>query len=95
MTYRLADDIMYTLDIKETSMRKTKIDKLGRIVIPISYRKVLNINEETELVLDLKENQVVITPSMSVCRLCNKPLERKGALPVCDVCISKIKSLNM
>ena len=95
MTYRLADDIMYTLDTKETTMRKTKIDKLGRIVIPISYRKVLNINEETELVLDLKENQVVITPAVSACRLCNKPLEREGVLPVCDACISKIKSLNM
>ena len=76
-------------------MRKTKIDKLGRIVIPISYRKALSINEETELVLDLKENQIVVTPSISICRLCNKPLERDGGLPVCDACISKIKSLNM
>ena len=76
-------------------MRKAKIDKLGRIVIPISYRKALSINEETELVLDLKENQIVVTPSISICRLCNKPLERDGALPVCGACISKIKSLNM
>ena len=76
-------------------MRKTKIDKLGRIVIPISYRKALSINEETELVLDLKENQIVVTPSISICRLCNKQLERNGALPVCGACISKIKSLNM
>ena len=76
-------------------MRKAKIDKLGRIVIPISYRKALSIDEETELVLDLKENQIVVTPSISICRLCNKPLERKGSLPVCGACISRIKSLNM
>lgn len=76
-------------------MRKAKIDKLGGIVIPISYRKALSIDEETELVLDLKENQIVVTPSISICRLCNKALERDGALPVCGACISKIKSLNM
>ncbi len=76
-------------------MRRTKIDKLGRIVIPISYRKALSINEETELILDIKENQIVIIPSISVCRICNKPLKQEAQLPVCDTCISKIKSLNM
>ena len=76
-------------------MKKTKVDKLGRIVIPVSYRKSLRISPETELIVNLQENGILITPLKSICKICEKPLENATALPVCNVCISRIKSLNI
>ena len=75
-------------------MKKAKIDKLGRIVIPVSYRKVLHLDQENELILDLRGNEIVITPSTSVCKICSRALEGENALSVCDSCIAKIKSIN-
>lgn len=75
-------------------MKKAKIDKLGRIVIPVSYRKVLHIDQESELILDLRGNEIVITPSTSVCKICSRALEGENALSICDSCIAKIKSIS-
>ena len=37
-----------------------KIDKLGRIVIPKGVREVLNINANEKLIINLKDNKIVI-----------------------------------
>lgn len=72
-------------------MKYIKIDKLGRIVIPISYRKILNINTDTPLKLDCNGRKITITPTNARCVLCNKTLDTDTVLPLCKECINEIR----
>ena len=38
-----------------------KIDNLGRIVIPISYRKALRLKSEDSLTISLKKDEIIIS----------------------------------
>ena len=76
-------------------MKKTKIDKLGRIVIPISYRKELNITTETDIIIECNKSIITISPSSSICKICEKSLDSDSSLPICKNCILKIKSLKI
>lgn len=39
-----------------------KMDSLGRVTIPITFRRILNLEENTELELSLIDNSIIITP---------------------------------
>lgn len=43
-------------------LAKAKITKGGKVSIPSTYRKTLNLKEGTEVVFSLQNNQVTITP---------------------------------
>ena len=73
-------------------MKRAKIDKLGRIVIPIGYRKALRITHESEMTIQLRGNEIIITTSESICKICEQPLDHSHELSICTACISKIKS---
>lgn len=74
-------------------MKQTRIDKLGRIVIPINYRKKLNITENTDIQISFFEDCINIKPVKISCKLCNCNIEPMSPVPICDKCIKKIKSL--
>lgn len=95
LTYRLIDDIMYTLDIIEVCMKKTKVDKLGRIVIPISYRKKLNITCDSEIVVECAKGKITITPTVYVCKICEKSIVKDTKLHICNECVRKIKETDL
>ena len=40
---------------------KRQVDRLGRIVIPISYRKYLNLNENSSVNISLENDSIIIT----------------------------------
>ena len=42
-------------------MKQTKIDKLGRIVIPKDHRRILGIDENTRLTVKCESGQIIIT----------------------------------
>lgn len=73
---------------------KRQIDKLGRIVIPISYRKFLNLSENSYLNITLDDNSIVITPCQKHCALCGNTSNLHNKEPLCNICIQKIKELT-
>lgn len=75
-------------------MKVVKIDSLGRIVIPISFREALGIKPDSELITTLQNGSVLITPKISICRICGNPVSNKKC-PLCDACILNIKSLTI
>ena len=72
-------------------MKRTKIDKLGRIVIPISYRKELGLSENSLLCLELLNGNIVISRSELRCRLCGCVIGAPNEFFICESCIAKIK----
>ena len=76
-------------------MKKIRIDKLGRIVIPMHYRKALGITTETELILEYTGSKMTISISEDICKICEKRLDRASTdLPICNECVEKIKKIN-
>ena len=53
-----------------------KIDNLGRIVIPISYRKALGLKSEDSLTISLKKDEIIISAKKHVCAICGNAMDR-------------------
>ena len=83
-----------TLDIKFIKrykmMKKAKLDKLRRIVIPKPLCKELNIAEGSQLLITLEEGAVVVRPDQSTCGLCRSPIESNRSLRLCEKCIDEV-----
>lgn len=68
-----------------------KIDNLGRIVIPISYRKALGLKSEDSLMISLKKDEIIISAKKHVCAICGNAMDRAENMRVCKSCIKAIK----
>lgn len=70
-----------------------KIDELGRIVIPIELRKILNIQEKDSLGLSLTEDGIFINKEKPSCIFCNSNFELQSfyGKNVCNKCIKNLK----
>ena len=75
-------------------MKRTRIDKLGRIVIPIGYRKDLNITTDTDLIVKCENDKIIISKAGNFCKICNKEMEEENMLSICNICWHKIKSTD-
>ena len=75
-------------------MKRCKIDNLGRIVIPIRYRKDLGLIENSEVTIELEAGEIVIRPSVSVCKLCRNNNCENKEIQLCNLCIEKVKSIK-
>ena len=69
-----------------------RIDKQGRIVLPIHFRKALGLEVEADVVLDICGNTIIVKGADAACRLCGSTNEVSKHLKICSVCIAKIKS---
>lgn len=70
----------------------TKIDNLGRILIPVQYRRELKLEAESRLKISVKDGSIVITPSEESCLICGSKIDINADLSLCSACIHKIKS---
>ena len=70
-----------------------KIDELGRLVIPIELRKILDIKERDSLGISLKENGIFIKKEEPSCVFCNSSNKLKSfyGKNICENCIKKLK----
>ena len=68
-----------------------KIDNLGRIVIPISYRKALGLNNEDSVTVSLENGNIIISAKKHMCAICGKILEHTADIRICQDCIKSIK----
>lgn len=80
-------------------MKKTfsvrKIDNLGRIVIPMDFRKALEIHDWDDLRIALEGNAVTIRKEKSSCTFCGneKNLSEFDGKFICKNCLAKIKEI--
>lgn len=72
---------------------KRQVDRLGRIVIPISYRKYLNLNENSSVNISLENDSIIITADTECCVLCGSTTQLHGEISLCEGCIKAIKEL--
>jgi len=70
-----------------------KIDELGRIVLPIEIRKVLNIKERDSLKISLENGGIFIKKEEISCIFCNSKTELETFLEkkICKNCIKMLK----
>ncbi|MBQ8583298.1 MAG: AbrB/MazE/SpoVT family DNA-binding domain-containing protein [Clostridia bacterium] len=69
-----------------------EIDGLGRVVIPIEYRKRLGFELNSKVVISAENGMIQISPINKVCVLCGKRVEKGRKLPLCPKCVELIKS---
>ncbi len=70
-----------------------KIDQLGRIVIPIEYRKNLNLQPRDTIKMTMVDNHIVIDKYSERCIFCgnkNKLREYRGK-QICPKCAAELK----
>ena len=70
-----------------------EIDRLGRVVIPMEFRKKLDIKANSKLLISLSDGEIIIRAQNRQCSICGKKLEDSRELPLCNDCINKVKEL--
>lgn len=68
-----------------------EIDKLGRIVLPIGYRKRLGLTENSKVTVSIKNDMICIIPAEIKCLICNSNRNVNLNLKICFDCIKRIK----
>ena len=69
-----------------------EVDLLGRVVIPIKFRKKLGLEAGAKVFVSMEENLIKISPKDRRCALCGDIIEEKQKFRLCNGCVSKIKS---
>lgn len=69
-----------------------KIDKLGRIVLPMDFRKALGLEGEAEVVLGINGNTITVRGVDTACKLCGSAEKVSKHLKICSECITRIKN---
>ena len=60
-----------------------RIDKLGRIVLPMDFRKALGLEGEAELTLSISGNAVILKGIESSCKLCGSSKDVLQKFKIC------------
>jgi len=76
-------------------MKKVAIDKLGRMVIPVSIRRSLDLQEGSELDVSLDNDRIILCRSSSLCKICYTKITIANEFCVCERCIRKIKNSDI
>lgn len=71
-----------------------EIDALGRIVIPVKFRKRLGIELNSKVFISLENEVIVISGIDKYCALCGDKIKSKSKFRLCNRCILEIKSEN-
>ena len=69
-----------------------KVDELGRIVLPIELRRVLDIAERDELEIFTQNDQIILQKHQTSCVFCgtNRELSLFKGKHVCATCIRNL-----
>ena len=76
-------------------MKHTKIDRLGRVVIPIGFRKELDLSENSNVQISLSNGRIIIEPDSDLCRLCKTNIVDNSNVALCKSCIKIVKALDV
>ena len=64
-----------------------RVDKLGRIVIPLELRKKYGLTEGTSVEFLDSGFGVAVRATDSFCKICNAPVTKTRKIALCDGCI--------
>ena len=67
-----------------------RIDKLGRIVIPLELREKYNLTEGASVEFLDSGDGVTVKSSDPYCKLCRSRISKNARLPLCDLCIQTV-----
>ena len=69
-----------------------KVDDLGRIVVPVEFRRLLNIHEGDELEVTVEGGRLVLTRVDPACALCGGTTELHPFRDrhVCATCLGEL-----
>jgi len=69
-----------------------KLDELGRVVIPIEYRRQLGWQEKDGIEMILTDNPIVLKKAVDGCIFCNAAIDlvKTGNYCVCRDCINRL-----
>lgn len=70
-----------------------RIDKLGRIVLPMDFRKALGLEGEVTVALGISGDSITVRSAETACKLCGSK-EDVSELWVCSSCVRKIKKMQ-
>ena len=76
----------------EDGIEKT-IDNLGRVVLPIDYRRKFGLDKSPKVKIFLRNDGIYITALNQGCVICGELAAIDNELKVCAECISKIKNM--
>lgn len=68
-----------------------RVDELGRIVVPIEYRRALGMDENTELLLKNEDNVIYLCSDNISCIVCGETISYSQKYHMCDKCQSIIR----
>ena len=66
-----------------------KVDRLGRIVIPLELRKRYGLLEGARIEFIDVGDGITVRPSEPFCRICRVKISEGASLPLCEACIEK------
>lgn len=70
-----------------------KIDGLGRVAIPVEWRRVLGLSEGTLLNMELRDGKIELSKTNYCCTFCSSSFDVKDVkgVRVCQSCITDIR----
>lgn len=72
-------------------MMVRKVDELGRIVLPVEFRKALNLGTGSDVRIELNGGSIILTPNECVCSVCKTAIPSGTRFNLCENCIAEIK----
>ena len=70
-----------------------KIDKLGRIVLPIEFREKIGLENDSKALVSLSEGCICVFSKDVRCALCNEKIKNFAGIRLCKACIEQVKKL--
>jgi len=70
-----------------------KVDRLGRVVLPVNFRKGMGIISDTEVTIEIESDYIVIRKRGRSCKICSSENNLADNIELCSECIKKIKLL--
>ena len=73
-----------------------KVDELGRIVLPIELRRVLDISERDSLEIYVQDNSIILKKYRATCVFCDstKDITTFKGKNICPACLKQIQELK-
>ncbi|MFA5561758.1 MAG: AbrB/MazE/SpoVT family DNA-binding domain-containing protein [Eubacteriales bacterium] len=67
-----------------------RFDKLGRIVIPKKMRDGMRMGPETDILISVSGNKIVLECAHNLCLLCGEAADKDSPWQLCEACVSEI-----
>ena len=70
-----------------------RVDKVGRIVLPMNYRRALGLDADSEVILGIEDGVITVKPCGEACKLCGSRENVNEEVSLSSACIVKIKEI--